>query len=419
VKLYNTLSRSIESFEPSAGQVSIYVCGITPYDTTHIGHAFTYTSADILIRYLESKGLKVRYVQNVTDIDDDILRKANEVGEGWRELGNRWTAHYIQDMQALNVRPPDFLPRATEAIPEIVSIIEDLLDVGVAYESGGNVYFAVDKWSTFGELSKIPRAEMLPIANERGNHPDDPNKSDPLDFVLWQAQAPGEPAWESPWGPGRPGWHIECSTLSTKYLGRTIDIHGGGEDLCFPHHECEIAQVEPITNERPFVHFWMHAAMVYHDGDKMSKSLGNLVWVRELLKKYSADGLRLYLGSHHYRQEWSYDEEDLKRAEENARLLQAAVEIQGGDGDTFNSDEALQEFQRAMEDDLDTPVASESLVNFAEELLEAANAGSSVFEAQQAAREMGGMFGLQLGEGLGGRMVEGWEVHIKRFPSIS
>ena len=233
--------------------------------------------------------------------------------------------------------------------------------------------------------------------------------------MLWQAQASGEPAWESPWGSGRPGWHIECSTLSTKYLGNSIDIHGGGEDLCFPHHECEIAQVEPITNERPFVRFWMHAAMVYHDGDKMSKSLGNLVWVRDLLKKYSADGLRLYLGSHHYRQEWSYDEEDLKRAEENARLLQAAVEIQGGEGEAFTFDDAQMSFHIAMKNDLDTPVASEILVNFAEELLEAANAGSSVLEAQQTAREMGGVFGLQLGESVESRVVEGWKEHLVKF----
>ena len=276
MKLYNTLSKKVEIFLPRGDEVSIYVCGITPYDTTHLGHAFTYTSVDILIRYLESKDLSVRYAQNVTDIDDDILRKAKEVGEDWLAVGNRWTMHYIEDMQALNVRAPDFYPRATDAIPEIVEWVQNLLEAGVAYESGGNVYYDVNAWSDFGELSAIPRSEMLPIANERGNHPDDPAKYNPLDFVLWQAMAPGEPSWESPWGPGRPGWHIECSTLSTKYLGETIDIHSGGADLCFPHHECEIAQVEPVTSELPFVRYWMHTAMVYHDGDKMIKSLGNL-----------------------------------------------------------------------------------------------------------------------------------------------
>ena len=188
MKLYNTLSRTVEPFVPRGDEITIYVCGITPYDTTHLGHAFTYTSTDILIRYLESKCHTVRYVQNVTDIDDDILRKAKEVGEDWRALGNKWTAHFIQDMQALNVRPPDFFPRATEAIPEIIEWVKDLLEIGVAYESGGSVYFDINSFPAFGELSAIPRPEMLPIANERGNHPDDPNKRDPLDFVLWQAQ---------------------------------------------------------------------------------------------------------------------------------------------------------------------------------------------------------------------------------------
>lgn len=228
MQLYNVLTGEKETFTPRNNGVSVYVCGITPYDTTHLGHAFTYTSFDVLIRYLEYLGHQVTYVQNVTDIDDDILRKAREVGEDWREVGNRWTAHFIRDMKALNVRPPQHFPRATEAIDEMLAIIQTLLDGGYAYENGGNVYFHVDSWQAFGQLSKLPRGEMLPVANERGNHPDDPHKRDPLDFVLWQAQAPGEPAWDSPWGPGRPGWHIECSTMATDYLGETVDIHGGG-----------------------------------------------------------------------------------------------------------------------------------------------------------------------------------------------
>ena len=302
MNVYNTRSRAIEGWEPSDRRVSLYVCGITPYDTTHLGHAFTYTVADVLVRYLESQGLRVRYVQNVTDIDDDILRKAREVGEDWRTLGNRWTAHFIRDMQALNVRPPDEYPRATDVVPEIVTAVRALMARGLAYESGGSVYFHVDAWPEFGQLSHLARAEMLPVANERGNRPDDPNKRDPLDFVLWQAQAPGEPAWESPWGPGRPGWHIECSVMSTHFLGKAIDLHGGGEDLVFPHHECEIAQAEPVTGHKPFVRVWLHTAMVEHEGAKMSKSLGNLVMVSDLLRRWPADTLRLYLGKHHYRQ---------------------------------------------------------------------------------------------------------------------
>ena len=233
MKLYNVLSQELETFRSEGDEVSIYVCGITPYDTTHLGHAFTYTTFDVLIRYLEFKGYRVRYVQNVTDIDDDILRKAKAVEEDWQSLGNRWTAHFIRDMQTLNVRSPDHFPRATDVIAEIIDTVQKLLAAGVAYEAGGSVYFHVKSWSEYGKLSRISSAEMLPVANERGNRPDDPHKQDPLDFVLWQGAAPGEPAWDSPWGSGRPGWHIECSTMSTALLGNTIDIHGGGADLIF------------------------------------------------------------------------------------------------------------------------------------------------------------------------------------------
>jgi L-cysteine:1D-myo-inositol 2-amino-2-deoxy-alpha-D-glucopyranoside ligase len=415
VKLYNTLSKKVEDFIPRGDEVSIYVCGITPYDTTHLGHAFTYTSVDILIRYLESKDLSVRYVQNITDIDDDILRKAKEIGEDWLAVGNRWTVHYIEDMQALNVRAPDFYPRATDAIPEIVEWVQRLLEAGVAYESGGNVYYDVNAWSDFGELSAIHRSEMLPIANERGNHPDDPAKQNPLDFVLWQAMAPGEPSWESPWGQGRPGWHIECSTLSTKYLGETIDIHSGGADLCFPHHECEIAQVEPVTNEQPFVRYWMHTAMVYHDGDKMSKSLGNLVWVRELLKTYSPDALRLYMGKHHYREEWRYNEAELKVAEKEAKLIRKALRVSSGQVNSLSASSAWDNFAEAMENDLDTPTAVTVQVDLAWEVLRSANQRMQVDEAQGTLREMSHIFGLRLGARPEARVEEGWGEHLKKF----
>ena len=202
--LYNTLTATTEPFTLTDDVVSVYVCGITPYDTTHLGHAFTYTIFDVLIRYLEYRGYTVRYVQNVTDIDDDILRKARELGDDWQTLGNRWTAHFIADLKAINVRPPDFYPRATDVIPEIIESVAALLQAGVAYESHGNVYFHIDSWPRFGQLSHLGRDEMLPIANQRGNFPDDPHKRDPLDFVLWQGQKPDEPAWDSPWGPGRP-----------------------------------------------------------------------------------------------------------------------------------------------------------------------------------------------------------------------
>ena len=416
MKLYNTLSQRLETFEPRGEEVTVYVCGITPYDTTHLGHAFTYTAFDILIRYLERQNLRVRYVQNVTDIDDDILRKAREVGEDWRTLGNRWTAHFIRDMQALNVRPPDYYPRATDVIPDIIAAVQKLIEAGVAYESGGSVYFNVDAWAEFGKLSHIPRDQMLPIANERGNIPDDPNKRDPLDFVLWQAQAPGEPAWDSPWGPGRPGWHIECSTMAARFLGDTIDIHGGGADLVFPHHECEIAQAECATGHKPFVRFWLHTAMVRHEGEKMSKSLGNLVMVRDLLETWSPDALRLYLGMHHYREPWSHNLEELQQADQRAQKLRAAVVAEGGAGTALDPAPGQASFEAAMEQDLNTPAALAALEHLADAILEAAGAGRDVRAGQAALRSMGRVFGLRLDAGEPEeRVVAGWNEHLKRF----
>jgi len=416
VNLYNTLSRKVEIFESIGDEVNVYACGITPYDTTHLGHAFTYTCVDILIRYLELRGLTVRYVQNVTDIDDDILRKAKELGENWLELGNRWTAHFIRDMQSLNVRPPDHYPRATDVIPEIVHGVESLLNAGVAYESGGSVYFDISAWPEFGKLSALSREEMLPIANERGNKPDDPHKRNPLDFVLWQRRSSGEPAWDSPWGSGRPGWHIECSTMSTQILGPIIDVHCGGADLCFPHHECEIAQVEPISEKKPFVRYWMHAAMVYHDGVKMSKSLGNLVMVRDLLKTYSPDALRLYLSGHHYRQIWSHDEGELIKAEEIAHTLQEAVTAGGGAGKLLDANPAWAAFSAALDNDLDTPEAQQVLFSLAQKILEAASLGRRVAGAQDALRRMGQVFGLRMEEkGAEARVIENWNKILIRF----
>lgn len=420
MQLYNALTRNKEEFtpgNPGSDTVTIYVCGVTPYDTTHLGHSFTYASFDVLIRYLESKGKTVKYVQNVTDIDDDILRKANEVGGNWREVGNRWTAHFIRDMKALNVRPPDYFPRATAVIEEMVEVVQALLDKGHAYESGGNVYFHVDSWEPFGKLSRLPRQEMLAVANERGNHPDDPHKKDPLDFVLWQAQAPDEPAWDSPWGPGRPGWHIECSTLASQYLGNTIDIHGGGADLMFPHHDCEIAQTECATGEEPFVRFWMHTAMVEHEGEKMSKSLGNLVMVRDLLEEgWHPDALRLYMHSHHYRQPWAHNPERLQKAAEQARLLREALTVQSGDGRPNSIRGPRNTFATAMEDDLDTPTAVAALEQFAHEILDAARKGQNVAEAQDALRHMGGILGLLLDAGEPPEDVQaGWDRHLAGF----
>lgn len=416
MKLYNALSRTLESFTPASDPVTIYVCGITPYDTTHLGHAFTYTAFDILIRYLEYQGHRVRYVQNVTDIDDDILRKAKEVGEDWQSLGNRWTAYFIRDMQTLNVRPPDHYPRATDVIPGIIDSVQALLAQNMAYESGGSVYFDVSARPNYGQLSRIPREDMLAVANQHGNRPDDPHKRQPLDFVLWQAQAPGEPAWSSPWGMGRPGWHIECSTMSTSLLGPTLDLHGGGGDLIFPHHESEIVQAEGTTGQRPFVRFWLHTAMVRHEGEKMSKSLGNLVMVRDLLKTWSADALRLYLAQHHYRDVWSYNLAELEQAETVVQQWHAAVTALGGDGPVFTSSSAPPLFVQAMDDDLDTPTALRQLDHLAVELIAAAEAGQNVAEAQITFRALAQIFGLRLNASEAEtRVIEGWTEHLKRF----
>ena len=431
MKLYNSKTQTTEEFTLQDHEVTLYVCGITPYDTTHLGHAFTYTTYDQLIRYLELKGIPVRYAQNVTDIDDDILKKAKETGEDWRELGNRWTNHFIDDMIALNVRPPDYYPHATDVIPDIIHSVEELIRAGVAYEKNGSVYYEVKRYPDFGQLSHLPHSEMLPVANERGNHPDDPNKRDPLDFVLWQAQAPGEPAWESPWGPGRPGWHIECSTMAIKYLGKTVDIHGGGLDLCFPHHECEIAQVKPVLENDPYVRSWMHTAMVGYQGEKMSKSLGNLVMVSDLLQNYSPDALRLYLGSHHYREAWSYEEKDLQKFQELADRLSQAVALPVGSGPvgggpvgsdplgrgeksekntSFRPDDYARVFIESMENDLGTPGAVHALEGLAQGIMDAARDQRDVKEAQEMLRKYGLVFGLTLGSDTPEeRVVKGWK----------
>jgi L-cysteine:1D-myo-inositol 2-amino-2-deoxy-alpha-D-glucopyranoside ligase len=416
MKLYNALSNQIETFVPSGEDVTVYVCGVTPYDTTHLGHAFTYVSFDVLVRYLEFLGQTVRYAQNVTDIDDDILRKAGEVGEDWQALGDRWTAHYIKDMRALNVRPPDYFPRATAVITGIVGSVKRLLGAGVAYEAGGNVYFHVDSWPGFGALSGIPRDEMLAVANERGNFPDDPNKRDSLDFVLWQAQSPGEPAWDSPWGPGRPGWHIECSTMSEQFLGGSLDIHGGGADLLFPHHECEIAQGEAASGQRPFVRFWMHTAMVRHEGEKMSKSLGNLIMIRDLLQTWSPDGIRLYLSSHHYREAWSHSDEELAQSEQLASLILEALAATGGTGPETDAADPMARFTAAMDHDLDTPAALTVVRALADQIVDDAGKGRNVRASVDALRRMGTVLGLRLDRpGPEERVTSGWSRHLSQF----
>lgn len=305
MRLYDTASGSVISFDPGA-KVGIYVCGITPYDSAHIGHAAVFLAFDVLRRYLEDSGVEVRLVRNITDVDDDILRKARQLGVHYLDLAVEEVARFDADMDALGLLPPDSAPRATSAIADILKLIDAVIDRGYAYQAGGAVYFEVARCSRYGHLSHLDRQSMLALAAERGGNPKDRSKRDPLDFVLWQPSAPDEPAWESRWGPGRPGWHVECSALALREIGTTVDIHGGGSDLIFPHHECESAQSEAVTGVE-FVRHWMHAGMVRLGGEKMSKSLGNLVFVSDLRKQWDPAVIRLAILSRHYRESWEWD----------------------------------------------------------------------------------------------------------------
>lgn len=394
--LFNTQSNEKELVSAPDGKLGIYVCGVTPYDTTHAGHAFTFLTFDILVRYLRYLDYDVTYVQNVTDIDDDVLRKASQLGTTWDELGTRETERYLQDMRDLNAIPFDHYLKATDHIAEMIAIIEPLIAKGHAYVANNSVYFSVASDPEFGKLSHLSIADMLPIANERGNNPDDPNKRDPLDFLLWQAAAPGEPTWDSPWGPGRPGWHIECSAMATKYLGNTVDIHGGGGDLIFPHHECEIAQTENATGAKPFARYWVHVGMVRYQGEKMSKSLGNLVLARDILNAYSADAARLYLFSHHYREAWEYVDEDIDAWAQLAQDLREAADFPAfGIEEEVDVSMFRERFMNAMNDDLDTPSAIEALREIGQAILEAPE-DDDVREAQETLRELSAILGLSL-----------------------
>jgi L-cysteine:1D-myo-inositol 2-amino-2-deoxy-alpha-D-glucopyranoside ligase len=300
---------------------------------------------------------------------------------------------------------------------EIIAAVRKLCEAGVAYEAGGSVYFDIEAWPAYGKLSGLTRQEMLFIANERGNNPDDRHKRHALDFVLWQAHAPEEPAWDSPWGPGRPGWHIECSTLVHHFLGETIDIHGGGSDLMFPHHESEIAQSEYLTRREPFARWWFHTAMVQLAGRKISKSLGNLIMVQDLLDKYSPDAIRLYIAGHHYRHIWEHDPTALADAEQRAATLRTAVTVQAQPHSArpLDSNSRQQAFLQAMANDLDTVAAIEIMMSLAAEIRDAARAGQSVQAARDALRTMGRIFGLRLDDAEAEAVVvSGWNQHLAR-----
>ena len=368
IRIYNTLTRQKEEFKPlREGEVRMYVCGPTVYDYPHLGHARTYIAFDVVRRYFEHRGYTVLMVMNFTDIDDKIIKRANETGEDPKKLAEKFLRIFLEDMGALKVKPADIYPRVTEHMDDIINFIKKLQEKGYAYEGSDGVYFEVRKFKDYGKLSKIKLEDLVKGARVEPGE----GKKNPEDFALWKKAKPGEPKWESPWGEGRPGWHIECSTMSSKYLGESFDIHGGGNDLIFPHHENEIAQSEACFGHE-WVRYWMHTGFLMVNGEKMSKSLGNFVTVRELLKRYNPEVIRLFVLQRHYRSPLDYSEEGIEHAKnnlerlyntlENIRVAMKKAEISfRWEKPEFEAYEAIRDarkkFYEAMDDDFNTAEA--------------------------------------------------------------
>ena len=375
----------------------LYVCGITPYDVGHLGHALVYVTFDTLRRYLEFNAYDVRHVQNITDIDDDMVRKSRELGVPIPELTDRNHAIYLREMDALNVQRPDAFPRVSNTIPEIIAMVERLVARGYAYVVGGFVFFDTSRVAEFGALSGRTKEQLRsgPVTDTMPEEPEE-LKRDPLDFLLWRPSLDADAHWPSPWGTGRPGWHIECSAMAQENLGPQIDIHGGGRDLVYPHHEAEIVQAEHADGVAPFVGTWMHVGTMQLAGVKMSKSLGNLIKVSELLAEgYTPDAIRLYLLSAHYRADHDFDRAGLARYEQLAGRLREAAAGPGGPPDQLAVEPLRNEFLAAMDDDLDTPRAIEVLERMAERIL------ARRLHAQTAVPsllELSGVLGLTLGQ---------------------
>jgi len=311
LKLYNTLTHRKEVFIPYDNhKIGIYVCGPTVYDSAHLGHARAAVMFDVITRFLSELGYKVTYVRNFTDVDDKIINKSKETGLPPEEIASRYTIEYREDMASLGVNMPDYEPKVTEHIPEIIELIKIIIDRGYAYQSGGDVFFSIKKFHEYGKLSKRSPDDMLEGARVDINE----QKQDPLDFALWKGAKPGEPNWDSPWGKGRPGWHIECSTMSMKYLGKSFEIHGGGKDLIFPHHENEIAQSEAATGEQ-FVKYWLHNGLIQINREKMSKSVGNIINVKDALKRWNREAIRLFFLSHQYQNPADFSEQVMEESE--------------------------------------------------------------------------------------------------------
>ena len=405
LKIYNTLSREKEIFEPiEAGKVRMYVCGPTVYDKAHVGHAMSAMVFDITRRYLEYCGYDVRYVMNFTDVDDKIIERANKLGRDPYELAEQYINDYKQNLLDLNIKPATVHPRATQEMDTIIDMVAKLLDEGAAYAVDGNVYYRVQHDENYGKLS----GRKLETMNAGSRIQVDERKEHPMDFALWKAAKPDEPAWESPWGLGRPGWHIECSAMNLHHLGQQIDIHGGGNDLIFPHHENEIAQTEALTH-KPFARYWMHNGMLQLKGEKMSKSVGNLIGIDEFLDQHPGDIMRLLVINAGYRSPLAFNEEVLKQTEHAyERLLSAkkpASPNASGLSDTALkslADQAIltkQGFGEAMDDDFNTAAASGYIFDLVRAINQARNNGATaqqLEEAQSIFNGLTGVLGLRL-----------------------
>ncbi len=406
LRLYNTLSRQTEPFETlQPGKVSMYVCGPTVYANAHIGHAMAAIVFDMVRRYLIYRGYSVKYATNFTDVDDKIIRRANETGQDPVAMANFFSQEYLRHLQDVNVMKADVYPKVSETIPQIVSFIQGLIDTDYAYELNGDVYFRVTKDKDYGKLSRRTFEEAISGTRVA----EDERKEHPGDFALWKSTKPGEPSWESPWGLGRPGWHIECSAMSLEHLGEQIDIHGGGNDLVFPHHENEIAQTESLTG-KSFARYWMHNGMLQLSGEKMSKSLGNLITIDDFLKEHSADALRLLIFSGHYRKPVAYTSESIASSERTLDRIVGSLRPSKGNISTGEvvdlvreaAENARANFVASMDDDLNTAggiAAIFELVRAINTAREAGVSGPFFDAAQNTVRELAGVLGLTLSKG--------------------
>ncbi|MBP7248445.1 MAG: cysteine--tRNA ligase [Negativicutes bacterium] len=408
IVVYNTKSQKKEEYIPiESGKASIYVCGVTPYNHPHIGNARPFVTWDVIHRYLDFKGYEVKHIQNFTDVDDKIINSAEKRGITWKELSEEFIAAYYESMDQLNVRRVQEYPKVSDHMQEIIQMVENLIVKGYAYEVDGDVYFSVESFERYGELSHRTLEDM-----EAGARVEvDERKGNPMDFALWKSAKPGEPSWESPWGKGRPGWHIECSAMSIKYLGDQFDFHGGGSDLIFPHHENEIAQTESCTGKHPYVKYWLHNGFITVNQEKMSKSLDNFFLVKDILELYSGEVTRFFLLSSHYRSPLNFSDEQMNEAKKGWDRLNKINQVLAGweakksdmkekaDGSEFieKMNQAFSEFDNAMADDFNTALALASLYGISKEINQKASLGNVSQEELAVAKDVWGKMICVLG----------------------